>query len=44
MLTTSEFTQPAADYAEQCGIRCVDHERLVAWTDGTGPAPWDEAS
>lgn len=44
VVTTSEFTQPAADYAEQCGIRCVDHERLVAWTDGTGPTPWDVAS
>ncbi|MEW2085129.1 restriction endonuclease [Streptomyces sp. NPDC005283] len=44
VVTTGEFTQPAADYAEQCGIGCVDHERLVAWTDGTGPAPWDEAS
>ncbi|MFF4229580.1 restriction endonuclease [Streptomyces sp. NPDC001820] len=43
VVTTSEFTQPAAEYAEQCGIRCVDHGRLVAWTDGTGPAPWDEA-
>ncbi|WP_455355690.1 restriction endonuclease [Streptomyces sp. SYSU K217416] len=41
VVTTGEFTQPAADYAEQCGIRCIDHQELVAWTDGTGPAPWD---
>ncbi|MFD9561286.1 restriction endonuclease [Streptomyces sp. NPDC059994] len=42
VVTTGEFTQPAVEYAEQCGIRCVDHERLAAWTDGTGPAPWNE--
>ncbi|MFE9399185.1 restriction endonuclease [Streptomyces flavidovirens] len=42
VVTTGEFTQPAAEYAEQCGILCVDHAGLVAWTDGTGPAPWEE--
>ncbi|MFE7382257.1 restriction endonuclease [Streptomyces zhihengii] len=42
VVTTGEFTGPAADYAAQCGIRCVDHAGLVAWTEGTGPAPWDE--
>lgn len=41
VVTTGEFTGPAADYAAQCGIRCVDHAALVAWTEGTGPAPWD---
>ncbi|MFD3531373.1 restriction endonuclease [Streptomyces sp. NPDC058664] len=41
VVTTGEFTQPAAEYAQQCGIRCVDHRELVAWTEGTGPAPWD---
>ncbi|GAA1522977.1 restriction endonuclease [Streptomyces albidochromogenes] len=41
VVTTGEFTQPAAEYAEQCGILCVDHAGLVAWTDGTGVAPWD---
>ncbi|MEU4346010.1 restriction endonuclease [Streptomyces sp. NPDC023838] len=44
VVTTGEFTQPALDYAEQCGIRCVDHERLAAWADGTGPPPWNEAA
>ncbi|QNP63045.1 restriction endonuclease [Streptomyces genisteinicus] len=42
VVTTGEFTGPAADYAAQCGIRCVDHARLVAWTEGSGPAPWDD--
>lgn len=42
VVTTGEFTQPAADYAEQCGIRCVDHVQLVAWTEGAGPPPWRE--
>ncbi|GGT78543.1 restriction endonuclease [Streptomyces sp. QHH-9511] len=41
VVTTGEFTQPAAEYAQQCGIRCVDHRELVAWTEGTGPTPWD---
>ncbi|MFV0127166.1 restriction endonuclease [Streptomyces sp. HMX112] len=40
VVTTSEFTEPAADYAGQCGILCVDHRALHAWTEGTGPAPW----
>ncbi|MFK8908318.1 restriction endonuclease [Streptomyces sp. YS-3] len=44
VVTTGEFTQPAVEYAEQCGIRCVDHLGLAAWTDGTGPAPWNETT
>ncbi|MBT2492749.1 restriction endonuclease [Streptomyces sp. ISL-96] len=44
VVTTGEFTQPAADYAEQCGIRCINHRDLVAWTDGTGPTPWEAES
>jgi restriction system protein len=41
LVTTSDFTAPAREYAEQCGIVCVDGEALRAWTDGTGPRPWD---
>ncbi|UYQ65452.1 restriction endonuclease [Streptomyces peucetius] len=41
VVTTGEFTRPAADYAAQCGIRCLDHADLVAWTEGAGPAPWE---
>ncbi|MFF8830989.1 restriction endonuclease [Streptomyces sp. NPDC015131] len=40
VVTTSAFTEPAAEYAAQCGILCVDLAALDAWTDGTGPAPW----
>ncbi|GAA4330396.1 restriction endonuclease [Streptomyces venetus] len=40
LVTTSHFTEPAVEYAEQCGIVCVDREGLQAWTDGTGPEPW----
>ncbi|MFI1562906.1 restriction endonuclease [Streptomyces sp. NPDC020490] len=40
VVTTSDFTAPAAEYAEQCGIVCVDGEALRAWSDGTGPTPW----
>ncbi|MFF5105876.1 restriction endonuclease [Streptomyces sp. NPDC000134] len=40
IVTTSDFTAPAVEYAEQCGILCVDGEALRAWSDGTGPAPW----
>ncbi|SMQ21544.1 restriction system protein [Streptomyces sp. Ag82_O1-12] len=43
LVTTSDFTAPALEYAEQCGILCVDGETLEAWTDGTGPRPWDVA-
>ncbi|WP_031078049.1 restriction endonuclease [Streptomyces sp. NRRL S-118] len=40
VVTTSEFTEPALQYAEQCGILCMDGHGLDAWTRGTGPAPW----
>lgn len=40
VVTTSDFTAPAVEYAEQCGILCVDRDTLQAWSDGTGPAPW----
>ncbi|MEU0203467.1 MULTISPECIES: restriction endonuclease [unclassified Streptomyces] len=43
LVTTSDFTAPAVEYADQCGIVCVDREALWAWTDGTGPAPWEAA-
>ncbi|WP_416351845.1 restriction endonuclease [Streptomyces sp. NEAU-H22] len=43
LVSTSDFTAPALEYAEQCGILCVDGETLQAWTDGTGPRPWDVA-
>ncbi|QHC33789.1 restriction endonuclease [Streptomyces sp. HF10] len=41
LVTTSEFTTPALDYARQCGIVCVDGVELEAWRAGTGPRPWD---
>ncbi|MEU9593354.1 restriction endonuclease [Streptomyces sp. NPDC048193] len=40
LVTSSDFTAPAADYAEQCGIVCVDGRRLRAWSEGAGPEPW----
>jgi restriction system protein len=40
LVTTSDFTAPAVDYAEQCGILCLDRTALHMWSDGTGPAPW----
>ncbi|WP_208688334.1 restriction endonuclease [Streptomyces sp. ID38640] len=40
VVTTSTFTEPAVEYAEQSGIRCLDHDMLCAWEAGTGPAPW----
>lgn len=40
LVTTSEFTAPAEEYAESCGIRCVDGAGLTAWAEGSGPAPW----
>ncbi|MFJ3338124.1 restriction endonuclease [Streptomyces sp. NPDC086766] len=43
LVTTSDFTAPAVEYAEQCGIVCVDRQALQAWSDGTGPEPWAAA-
>ncbi|MFD6864714.1 restriction endonuclease [Streptomyces diastaticus] len=40
LVTTSEFTAPAQEYADSCGIRCVDGAGLAAWAEGRGPAPW----
>lgn len=40
LVTTSDFTAPAAEYADQCGIVCVNRPALLAWAEGSGPAPW----
>ncbi|MFF4401045.1 restriction endonuclease [Streptomyces sp. NPDC001480] len=40
VVTTSDFTAPAAEYAGLCGIVCVDGQSLLAWHDTTGPRPW----
>lgn len=39
LVTTGEFTGPAAEYADECGILRYDSEALTAWADATGPAP-----
>ncbi|WP_328505221.1 restriction endonuclease [Streptomyces sp. NBC_00391] len=41
VVTTSDFTTPAIEYAEQCGIVCVDGRQLLRWQDGVGPRPWE---
>ncbi|MEU4878531.1 restriction endonuclease [Streptomyces sp. NPDC021608] len=41
VVTTSDFTAPAVEYAEQCGIVCVDGAHLLRWQEGDGPRPWD---
>lgn len=40
LVTTSDFTAPALEYADQCGIVCVDGRELLAWTEGLAPEPW----
>ncbi|MFB7088301.1 restriction endonuclease [Streptomyces sp. NPDC056296] len=40
LVTSSDFTAPAAEYAEQCGILCVNESQLRDWSEGLGPAPW----
>ncbi|WP_448318423.1 restriction endonuclease [Streptomyces sp. CO7] len=40
LVTTSDFTAPALEYAEQCGILCLDREALLAWTLGAALPPW----
>lgn len=44
VVTTSDFTAPALEYAEQCGIVCVDGEELLRWQEGVGPRPWETRS
>ncbi|WP_190016825.1 restriction endonuclease [Streptomyces lucensis] len=41
VVTTSDFTAPALEYADQCGIVCVSGQELEAWRDGSGPSLWD---
>ncbi|WP_055695026.1 restriction endonuclease [Streptomyces prasinopilosus] len=41
VVTTSDFTAPAIEYAEQCGIVCMDGQELLRWQSGTGPRPWE---
>ncbi|GAB2463973.1 restriction endonuclease [Streptomyces incanus] len=41
VVTTSDFTAPAIEYAEQCGIVCMDGQELLRWQDGMGPRPWE---
>ncbi|MEV7197024.1 restriction endonuclease [Streptomyces sp. NPDC093510] len=41
LVTTSDFTAPALEYARQCGIVCVNGADLQAWCEGTGPSPWE---
>ncbi|MER5598634.1 restriction endonuclease [Streptomyces sp. NPDC002265] len=44
VVTTSDFTAPALDYAEQCGIVCVDGPQLQRWQESAGPRPWQAQS
>ncbi|MCS0603043.1 restriction endonuclease [Streptomyces sp. LP11] len=41
VVTTSDYTAPALEYAAECGILCVNGQELRAWCEGTGPNPWD---
>ncbi|MCX5415155.1 restriction endonuclease [Streptomyces sp. NBC_00059] len=39
VVTTGEFTDPALEYAERCGIVCIGLDGLTAWSEGAAP-PW----
>ncbi|MFD7558335.1 restriction endonuclease [Streptomyces sp. NPDC059835] len=41
LVTTGSLTAPAAEYAETCGIVCVDGQALAAWTEMEAPPPWE---
>ncbi|WP_406351470.1 restriction endonuclease [Streptomyces sp. NBC_01635] len=41
VVTSSDFTAPAVEYAEQCGIVCMDGQELLRWEHGVGPRPWE---
>ncbi|MEU8030039.1 restriction endonuclease [Streptomyces sp. NPDC049099] len=40
VVTSSDFTAPALEYARQCGIVCMNGDDLEAWHSGTAPSPW----
>ncbi|MGW6681870.1 restriction endonuclease [[Kitasatospora] papulosa] len=40
VVTTSDYTGPALEYAEQCGILCLGLDELTAWSEGAAPPPW----
>ncbi|MFJ8858925.1 restriction endonuclease [Streptomyces sp. NPDC102451] len=40
VVSTGEFTEPALEYAEQCGIVCVGPDELTAWSEGAAAPPW----
>ncbi|MFK4150057.1 restriction endonuclease [Streptomyces sp. NPDC004065] len=40
LVTTGDVTAPAAEYAERCGIVCVDGPALRAWSEGSASPPW----
>ncbi|MFI5874961.1 restriction endonuclease [Streptomyces sp. NPDC051445] len=42
VVTTGDFTAPAVEYAQQCGIVCVDGQDLWQWQVGAGPRPWEQ--
>ncbi|WP_404953502.1 restriction endonuclease [Streptomyces sp. 147326] len=44
VVTTSDFTAPATEYATACNIVCVDGDGLAAWTESLTPPPWDAAA
>ncbi|MFI1032288.1 restriction endonuclease [Streptomyces sp. NPDC020951] len=42
VVTTSVFTGPAIKYAAMQNIVLFDKHDLAAWTERTGPAPWQQ--
>lgn len=40
VVSTGDFTGPALEYAEQCGILCLGPDELGAWSEGAAPPPW----
>lgn len=40
VVTTSDFTAAAKDYAAQAGIDLYNMDKLVLWSTGRGPTPW----
>ncbi|MBZ4318357.1 restriction endonuclease [Streptomyces huiliensis] len=43
LVTTSDFTGPALEYAARSGILCLDARALAAWSDGGSAPPWRQA-
>ncbi|WP_299538240.1 restriction endonuclease [uncultured Streptomyces sp.] len=44
VVSTGDYTAPALEYAQACGIVCVGLDDLTRWGEGAAPPPWEQPS